>query len=111
MPDVQRITVTVNGQSHAVEALPDRPVLEVLREDLHMAGTHYGCGAGNCGACGVLIDGRREFSCQIKLSDVASKAVTTVEGLATGETLHPVQQAFLDAGGFQCGYCTPGMMV
>ncbi|HEX8325798.1 MAG TPA: (2Fe-2S)-binding protein [Tepidisphaeraceae bacterium] len=111
MADGNQVTLTVNGQAKSVPAAPDRPLLEVLRENLRMSGTHYGCGAGQCGACSVLIDGRREFSCQLQLSDVDGKSITTVEGLAKGDTLHPVQQAFLDVGGFQCGYCTPGMII
>ena len=111
MADAPQTRIIVNKGSHDVDAAPDRPLLEVLREDLHLAGTHYGCGAGQCGACGVLIDGRREFSCQLPLSAVGEKPVTTIEGLANGEKLHVVQQVFLDEGGFQCGYCTPGMIV
>ena len=105
------VVLTVNGSTRSAPALPDRPLLEVLREDLDLVGTHYGCGAGDCGACSVLIDGRRAFACQTPLSEVAERPVTTIEGLAAGETLHPAQQAFLDAGGFQCGYCTPGMIM
>jgi aerobic-type carbon monoxide dehydrogenase small subunit (CoxS/CutS family) len=107
----ERIVIHLNGREQAVDAAPARPLLEVLQEDLHLAGTHYGCGEGECGACSVLVDGRREFACQVQLADVAGKKVTTIEGLATGDTLHPVQQAFLDVGGFQCGYCTPGIMI
>lgn len=107
----ESITFTVNGQSHTLTTDTDRPILHVLREDLHLTGTKFGCGEGQCGACSVLVDGKRVFSCSSPLKAVANKAVTTVEGLANGETLHPVQQAFLDEGAYQCGYCTSGMII
>ncbi|MBC7785489.1 MAG: (2Fe-2S)-binding protein [Burkholderiales bacterium] len=109
----------VNGNEHRLTTDPDRPLLDVLREDLHLNGTHYGCGAGDCGACSVLVDGKRIFSCSTAINEVAEVAgteaagqsITTIEGLSNGAKLHPVQQAFLDEGAFQCGYCTPGMIV
>ena len=101
----------VNGEPRSVATDPDRPLLEVLREDLGLTGTKYGCGENRCGACSVLLDGRRVTSCQTPVGAVAGKAVTTIEGLARGDRLHPVQQAFLDEGAFQCGYCTAGMIV
>jgi carbon-monoxide dehydrogenase small subunit len=105
------ITFTLNGQRQAVATDPDRPLLDVLREDLQLTGTKYGCGERDCGACSVLVDGRRVFSCQTPASKVQGKTVLTIEGLSTGEQLHPVQQAFLDEGAFQCGYCTAGMIM
>jgi len=107
----ESITFSVNGQSHTLTTDSDRPLLEILREDLHMTGTKFGCGEGQCGACSVLVDGKRTFSCSTPLNTVANKAVTTIEGLATGDKLHPVQQAFLDEGAYQCGYCTAGMIM
>ena len=111
MNAVAMIHLTVNGQARAVATDPDRPLLDVLREDLQLTGAKYGCGESRCGACSVLVDGKRVFSCMLPASSADGKTVVTVEGLAKGEALHPVQQAFLDANAFQCGYCTPGMIV
>ncbi|MEZ5329580.1 MAG: (2Fe-2S)-binding protein [Verrucomicrobiales bacterium] len=113
------IQFTVNGKPREVLSPPERPLLEVLREDLALTGTKYGCGEMQCGACSVLVDGRRQFSCRMPVSSAAGKAVRTIEGLAKqnagdqggAESLHPVQQAFLDEAGFQCGYCTCGMIM
>jgi aerobic-type carbon monoxide dehydrogenase small subunit (CoxS/CutS family) len=101
----------VNGKKRMVTTDPDRPLLDVLREELQLTGPKYGCGEGHCGACGVLVDGKRIFSCITSASDAQGKAVTTIEGMCNGDVLHPVQQAFLEEGAFQCGYCTPGMIV
>ncbi len=101
----------VNGTEHRVEAEPDAPLLSVLRDDLGLTGTKYGCGEGQCGACTVLIDGVPARSCITRLSTVAGKRVATSEGLAANGALHPVQQAFLAAGAMQCGYCTAGMIM
>src|SRR2546423_3266936 len=103
------IAFTVNGKPASIVSDPDRSLLEVLREDLHLTGTKFGCGEGACGACTVLVDGKRTFSCSTPVSQANGKSITTIEGLAKGETLHPVQEAFLAHGAFQCGYCTPGM--
>jgi len=105
------ITFTVNGQQKTVTTDPQRPLLEVLREDLGLTGTKYGCGESQCGACTVLIDGQPVSSCVTTVAAVGGKTVLTIEGLATGDRLHPVQEAFLAEGAFQCGYCTPGMIV
>ena len=105
------INLTVNGKSTTVNTERDRSLLEVLREDLQLTGTRYGCGEGACGACGVLVDGKRLFSCSTPVSEVEGKSVTTIEGLATGDKLHPMQQAFLDESAFQCAYCTSGMII
>jgi len=102
---------TVNGERRSVATDPDRPLLEVLREDLQLTGTKYGCGESRCGACSVLVEGKRVFSCMVPASGVEGKSVVTIEGLARGEAPHPVQEAFLEESAFQCGYCTPGMIV
>lgn len=101
----------VNGAKRATDAHPNRTLLSVLRDDLGLTGAKYGCGEGRCGACTVLVDGKAVRSCQFPVGTVAEKPVRTVEGLANGEKLHPVQKAFLDAGSMQCGYCTPGMVM
>ncbi len=101
----------INGQSFTVEAEPDAALLSVLRDELDLTGTKYGCGEGQCGACTVLVDGRAQRSCVTRISTVSGKAITTVEGLATEDRLHPVQQAFLDEGAMQCAYCTSGMIM
>lgn len=105
------ITLLVNGAEHHVEAPSDQPLLYVLREKLDLTGTKYGCGEGQCGACTVLLDGRPARSCRTPVSAAAGKKITTIEGLEQDGKLHPVQQAFLDVEAFQCGYCTPGMIV
>ena len=101
----------VNGQSHSVEADPDASLLSILREQLGLTGTKYGCGEAQCGACTVLIGGRAKRSCRTQVSLVAGKEITTIEGLAQGEKLHTVQQAFLDEGAMQCAFCTSGMIM
>ena len=106
-----KLTFTVNGQKRDVTTDRNRPLLDVLREDLHLSGAKFGCGEGRCGACTVLVDGQRTFSCSTPVSEVEGKAVRTIEGLAQGERLHPVQEAFLAENAFQCGYCTPGMVL
>ena len=105
------ITLLVNGAERRVEAPSDQPLLYVLREQLDLTGTKYGCGEGQCGACTVLVDGRPVRSCRTPVSAAAGKKNTTIEGLEQDGKLHPVQQAFLDAEAFQCGYCTPAMIV
>ena len=101
----------VNGQQRQVTTDGDRTLLDLLREEFGLTGTKYGCGEGQCGACTVLIDGKRAFACRTRAQAVADKDVLTIEGLAGGEKLHPVQEAFLAEGAFQCGYCTPGMIM
>ena len=105
------ISFEVNGKRVEVRTPGDRVLLEVLREELGLTGTKYGCGEGACGACSVMVEGRRVFSCQVTAGQVAGKKVTTIEGIGEGGELHPVQRAFLEEGAFQCGYCTPGMVV
>ncbi len=102
---------TVNGKPATVTSDPERPLLDVLREDLGLTGTKYGCGEGQCRACLVLLDGRAAMSCVTPVRSAAGKRITTIEGLATNGRLHPVQQAFVEEGAVQCGYCTPGMVL
>jgi aerobic-type carbon monoxide dehydrogenase small subunit (CoxS/CutS family) len=103
--------IEVNGKRYPVTYPPDTPLLYVLRDELRLTGTKYGCGEGQCGACTILIAGAPRRSCQIPVSAAAGKPVTTVEGLEKHGRLHPVQQAFLDVGAFQCAYCTSGMIM
>ncbi len=104
-------TLTVNGIEKTITTDPQRPLLDVLREDFHLTGTKYGCGEGRCGACSVLMDGRRVLSCSTPVSLANMRVITTIEGLAQGDTLHPIQEAFLAEGAMQCGYCTSGMIL
>jgi aerobic-type carbon monoxide dehydrogenase small subunit (CoxS/CutS family) len=101
----------INGRPHTVDADPQTSLLVVLRENLDLIGSKYGCGEGQCGACTVLIDGKAQRSCITPARTVGQKQITTIEGLAHGEQLHPVQAAFLEEGAMQCGYCTPGMIM
>ena len=118
--------LTVNRRPVEITGEPTRSLLEVLREDLQLTGTKYGCGEGACGACTVLVDGKRAFSCSTPLSEVIGKSILTIEGLQSrvvptrsgparagseGDTLHPVQEAFCAEGAMQCGYCTSGMIM
>jgi len=107
----QEIQFTLNGEPLKLESEPGRPLLWVLRGDLALTGTKYGCGEGFCGACTVLVDGQAGRACVLSLEDVAGKAVTTIEGLANGDTLHPIQNAFIEHDALQCGYCTSGMIM
>jgi aerobic-type carbon monoxide dehydrogenase small subunit (CoxS/CutS family) len=105
------VTLTVNGVARTVTTDPQRSLLDVLREDLRLTGTKYGCGEGRCGACTVLMDGKRVLSCVTPVSLADKNSITTIEGLAKGDALHPVQEAFLEEGAMQCGYCTSGMIL
>jgi isoquinoline 1-oxidoreductase subunit alpha len=105
------IELEINGKRYAVQCDPETPLLSALRDELALRGTKYGCGEGQCGACTVLMDGAPRRSCQIPVSAAAAKRITTIEGLEEDGRLHPVQQAFLDAGAFQCAYCTSGMIL
>src|SRR5438046_8052260 len=102
---------TVNGQAHSVTTDPQRPLLDVLREELQLTGTKYGCGEGQCRACTVLLNGKSVPSCLTPVSDADQQTVLTIEGLANGDVLHPVQEAFLAEDAFQCGYCTAGLIL
>jgi len=105
------ITFTLNGQKRSVTTDPLRPLLEVLREDLHLTGTKYGCGESQCGACTVLVNGQSVRSCVTPVASASNKSIQTIEGLASGDKLHPVQEAFLAENAFQCGCCIPGMIM
>jgi aerobic-type carbon monoxide dehydrogenase small subunit (CoxS/CutS family) len=106
-----RFDLLVNGRTRTVDSDPDRPLLEVLREDLELTGTKYGCGEGQCRACTVLLDGKPTITCVTPVRTAAGKRIVTIEGLAQNDKLHRVQQAFLDEGAMQCGYCVPGMIL
>lgn len=101
----------INGSRHPISADPERSLLEVLRDDLDLTGSKYGCGEGRCGACTVLIDGQPTRSCITRLGSVAGKHIRTIEGLEQDDKLHPLQEAFLAADAMQCGYCTAGMIM
>jgi nicotinate dehydrogenase subunit A len=105
------LEITVNGERRKVETDRRRMLLYVLREDLQLTGTKYGCGESECGACTVLVEGKAVRSCVTAVERVAGKSITTIEGLAAAGKLHPIQQAFIDEGALQCGYCVPGMIM
>jgi aerobic-type carbon monoxide dehydrogenase small subunit (CoxS/CutS family) len=105
------ITFTINGERKSVTTDPARPLLDVLREDLGLTGAKFGCGERQCGACTVLINGRPAFSCATRVVTANNREIETIEGLAEGDKLHPVQEAFLAEGAMQCGYCTTGMIM
>ncbi len=106
-----RLTLTVNGESHEALVPVHKALLEVLREDLGLTGTKHGCELGECGTCTVLLDGRPVLSCLVLPAECEAREILTVEGLADGGRLHPLQQAFAALGAAQCGYCTPGMLL
>jgi len=105
------IELRINGSTHRLDVDPQRTLLSVLRDELDLTGTKYGCGEGQCGACTVLLDGEPTLSCQTPVEKAAGKPITTIEGLAQHGKLHPLQQAFIDLDAMQCGYCTPGMIL
>ena len=109
MPAIKELHV--NGSRRPVDADEGRTLLSVLRDDLDLTGCKYGCGEGRCGACTVLVDGRATRSCSTPVGTARGKKVQTIEGLAAGGRLHPLQEAFLELGALQCGYCTPGMIL
>jgi aerobic-type carbon monoxide dehydrogenase small subunit (CoxS/CutS family) len=108
---VKKISFTLNNKPVTVEVDGDRELLWVLRTELGLTGTKFGCGEGLCGSCTVLIDDEAMPSCQISIKDVAGSKVTTIEGLEKGDKLHPLQKAFIDHDALQCGFCTPGMIM
>jgi carbon-monoxide dehydrogenase small subunit len=110
-PKNVHLTLRVNGEEQQVSFPPYKTLLEVLREDLGLTGTKHGCELGECGACAVLVDGEAVLSCLVLALECEGRSVQTVEGLASGTRLHPLQAAFADLGGSQCGYCTPGMLM
>ena len=105
------IKLTINGRDHAIMVEPRRTLVDAIREDCGQTGTHIGCEHGVCGACTVLVEGEPVRSCLMFAEQAAGKAIRTVEGLAEGDTLHPLQQAFIDHHGLQCGFCTPGFLM
>jgi carbon-monoxide dehydrogenase small subunit len=105
------MTLTVNGTPYEVAIEPRQSLLQLLREELHLTGTKEGCGEGECGACTVLLDGKTVDSCLIFALEAQGREVVTIEGLAQGDQLHPVQKAFAEYGAVQCGFCTPGMIL
>ncbi len=105
------LSLAVNGEAHEVSFAPYKTLLEVLREDLGLTGTKHGCELGECGACAVLVDGEPQLSCLLLALECEGRAIETIEGLASGTELHPLQAAFADHGGSQCGYCTPGVIM
>jgi carbon-monoxide dehydrogenase small subunit len=111
VPDQVHVRLRVNGEDTPVSFAPYKTLLEVLREDLGLTGTKHGCELGECGACAVLVDGEPQLSCLVLALECEGRAVETVEGLAHGPDLHPLQTAFADLGAAQCGYCTPGILM
>jgi carbon-monoxide dehydrogenase small subunit len=107
----RQLTITVNGQLRSFTVEPNKTLLELLREDLGLTGAREACDTGGCGACTVLVDGRPVYSCLVLALDCQGKDVLTIEGLALDGELHPLQQAFIDHGAIQCGFCTPGMVL
>src|SRR5574337_594238 len=107
---MRSITFTLNGVAKTLTADPRRLLLWVLRDDLGLTGTKFGCGIAACGACAVLVDGKAARSCITTLQNVEGRRVTTIEGLAKGDELQPIQKAFVEHAGYQCGYCTSGMI-
>jgi aerobic carbon-monoxide dehydrogenase small subunit len=107
----RELTLRVNGREERVEAATHHTLLEVLRRELRLVGAREGCGVGMCGACTVLLDGQPVSSCLLLATEVRGRAIETVEGLADGDRLHPIQEAFIEHTGFQCSFCTPGMLL
>ena len=106
-----KLALSVNGERRDIDVPPNTTLLSVLRDDLNLTGTRYGCGRGQCGACYVIADSRAVASCLLTADQAARMEITTIEGLSDGETLHPVQKAFVDEDAMQCGYCTSGMVI
>ena len=111
MPPMVEITFSVNDESKTLKVYPMERLLDVLREHLQLTGTKEGCGEGECGACSVMIDGQIVNSCLVPVAQIEGAEIKTIEGVATGDQLHAVQQAFIECGGAQCGICTPGMVM
>jgi carbon-monoxide dehydrogenase small subunit len=111
MSDTSTITLSINGHDHAITVEPRRTLADAIREDCGQTGTHIGCEHGICGACTVIVDGEPVRSCLMFAVQADGKKIRTVEGLANGDTLHPMQQAFMDNHGLQCGFCTPGFLM
>jgi carbon-monoxide dehydrogenase small subunit len=108
---MKQIQITVNGKTHELHVKPWETLLEVIRDDLGLTGTKEGCGLGECGACTVIMDGNTVNACLVLAPEADGKEVTTIEGLAQGDKLSPIQEAFMEQGGLQCGFCTPGIIL
>jgi len=108
---MKHIKITVNDTTHELHVKPWATLLEVIRDDLGLTGTKEGCGLGECGACTVIMDGNTVNACLVLAPEADGKEITTIEGLAQGDTLHPIQEAFMEQGGLQCGFCTPGVIL
>jgi len=108
---MKQIKMTVNGKIHELQVKPWATLLEILRDDLGLTGTKEGCGLGECGACTVIMDGKTVNSCLVLAPEADEKEIITIEGLAQGDKLHPIQEAFMEQGGLQCGFCTPGIIL
>lgn len=108
---MKEITLNVNNNDHTLQVKPSATLLDIIREDLGLIGAKEGCGEGECGACTIIMDGMAVNACLILAVEANGKKITTIEGLANGEQLHPIQKAFVDVGGLQCGFCTPGMII
>jgi len=106
-----KIRFTLNGEEKEIEAASDRRVVDLLREDLRLTGTKEACGTGECGACTILVDGMARLSCLMLAIQLEGRSITTIEGVGSMEALHPVQEAFVEKGAVQCGFCTPGMVL
>ncbi len=108
---MKQVKLTVNGEPHELSVKPWRTLLEVIREELKLTGTKEGCGSGDCGACTVIMDGKAVNSCLVLAAEADGREIITIEGLADGDKLHPIQEAFVEHGGIQCGFCTAGMIL
>jgi len=108
---MKQIKTIVNGKTHELQVKPWATLLEVIRDDLGLTGTKEGCGLGECGACTVIMDGNTVNACLVLAPEADGKEITTIEGLAQGDKLHPIQEAFMEQGGLQCGFCTPGVIL
>jgi aerobic carbon-monoxide dehydrogenase small subunit len=108
---VEQIHITVNGRDYDLQIKPWSTLLDILRDDLGLTGTKEGCNAGECGACTIIMEGKAVNACLVLAAEADGKEITTIEGLADGDKLHPIQEAFLETGGMQCGFCTPGMIL
>jgi aerobic carbon-monoxide dehydrogenase small subunit len=108
---MEKIHLNINGRDYDLQVKPSATLLDAIREDAGLTGTKEGCGVGECGACTVIIDGKVVNACIMLAVEANNKNITTIEGLAQGDQLHPIQQAFMEVGGLQCGFCTPGMII
>ena len=108
---MKQISITVNGKTYELHVKPWATLFEVIRDELGLTGTKEGCGIGECGACTVIMDGKTVNSCLVLAPEADGKEILTIEGLAQGDKLHPIQEAFMEQGGLQCGFCTPGIII